>query len=300
MSIVRPKKTIVTCAITGAVTDPNSTPYLPITPEEIATSALEAAEAGAAVVHIHVRDPIKKHGSMDLDLYVKTVELIKKDNKDLLINLTTGSGAHFSIGKQFLHMGEKDSFLYPARIRTEHVLAIKPDFCSIDFNTMNQHDHKVRINHKFIVKEMLEQVQSAGVIPELELFDSGDLRLALEFKSQGLIDSRAIWQFAMGIKYGWDHTVTAVDYARRQLPSDAVWSAFGISKEEMPMVAATWLHGGHVRVGLEDNIYLSKNVLAKSNAELVQKAVRIVEDLGGSIATPTDAREIFQIKKIGP
>jgi len=104
MSIVRPKKTIVTCAITGAVTDPNSTPYLPITPEEIATSALEAAEAGAAVVHIHVRDPIKKHGSMDLDLYVKTVELIKKDNKDLLINLTTGSGAHFSIGKQFLHI----------------------------------------------------------------------------------------------------------------------------------------------------------------------------------------------------
>lgn len=297
MSIVRPKKTIVTCAITGAVTDPNSTPYLPITPEEIATSALEAAEAGASVVHIHVRDPIKKHGSMDLDLYVKTVELIKKDNKDLLINLTTGSGAHFSIGKQFLHLGEKDSFLYPAKIRTQHILEIKPDFCSIDFNTMNQHDHKVRINHKFIVKEMLEQVQSAGVIPELELFDSGDLRLALEFKSQGLIDSRAIWQFAMGIKYGWDHTVTAVDYARRQLPSDAVWSAFGISKEEMPMVAATWLHGGHVRVGLEDNIYLSKNVLAKSNAELVAKAVRIVEDLGGSIATPTDAREIFQIKK---
>jgi uncharacterized protein (DUF849 family) len=293
----RTEKTILTCAITGAVTDPDSTPYLPITPEQIAISALEAAEAGAAVVHVHVRDLVTKRTSHDLDLYTKTIELIRNGNKDLLINLTTGPGAQFSIGQKWLHLGEKDSSLYPAKIRTQHVLALKPDFCSIDFNTMNQHDHKIRVNHKFIIQEMIEQVQSAGVIPELELFDSGDLRLALEFKSQGLIDSRAIWQFAMGIKYGWDHTVTALDYARRQLPLDAVWSAFGISKEEMPMVAATWLHGGHVRVGLEDNIYLSKNVLAKSNAELVTKAVRIIENLGGTIATPADAREIFKIKK---
>lgn len=293
--INRPDKTIITCAVTGAVTDPNATPYLPITPEEIATSSLEAAEAGAAVIHIHVRNPETKLGSMDVDLYVRTVELIKQSNQDVLINLTTGPGAQFSIGKPFMHNGNKDSMLYPAKIRVQHVLEIKPDFCSIDFNTMNQAEHRVRINHKSVVKEMIELIQSVGTRPELELFDSGDLRLAKEFYQAGIIKPGAIWQFAMGIKYGWDHTVEAVDYARRQLPEGAVWSAFGISREQMPMLAATWLHGGHVRVGMEDNIYLEKGVLAKTNAELVSRGRRIIEDLGGTIATPADARQIYKM-----
>jgi uncharacterized protein (DUF849 family) len=293
--ITRPNKTILTCAVTGAVTDPNATPYLPITPEEIATSSLEAAEAGAAVIHIHVRNPETKRGSMDVALYAKTVELIKQSNKDVLINLTTGPGGHFAIGKPLMHVGDKDSMMLPAKMRVRHVLEIKPDFCSIDFNTMNQHDHRVRINHKTVVKEMIELVQSVGTIPELELFDSGDLRLAKEFYQAGIIKPGAIWQFAMGIKYGWDHTVEAVDYARRQLPEGAVWSAFGISKEEMPMLAATWLYGGHVRVGMEDNIYISKGELAKTNSELVIKGRRIVEDLGGTIATPSDARQIYKM-----
>ena len=295
LNMTRFEKTVLTCAITGAVTDPDSTPYLPITPEQIATSAIEAAEAGASVVHIHVRDPATKRPSMDLNLYAQTVEMIRRHNKDLIINLTTGAGAHWSMGTKALHMGEADSFLLSASVRVKHILEIKPDFCSIDFNTMNQHDHRVRINHKNIVREMIQLVQSVGTIPELELFDSGDLRLAKEFQSQGIIEPRAIWQFAMGIKYGWDHTVETVDYARRQLPPGAVWSAFGISRQQMPMVAATWLHGGHVRVGLEDNIYLSRGVLAKTNAELVRKAVRIIEDMGGTMATVQEARQIFGI-----
>jgi uncharacterized protein (DUF849 family) len=293
--INRTEKTILTCAITGGTTDPDSTPYLPITPEEIATSALEAAEAGAAVVHIHVRDLETKRGSMDVDLYAKTVELIKNHNKDLLINLTTGPGAHFSIGAPWLHQGNKDGLLLPAKIRVRHILEIKPDFCSIDFNTMNQHDHKIRLNHKTVIKDMIELVQSVGTIPELELFDSGDLRLAREFYQAGIVQPGAIWQFAMGIKYGWDHTVETVDYARRQLPEGAVWSAFGISREEMPMLAATWLYGGHVRVGMEDNLYIAKGVLAKTNAELVTKCRRIIEDLGGTIATPAVARDIYKM-----
>ena len=287
--------TILTCAVTGSVTDPNATPYLPITPEEIATSSLEAAEAGAAVIHIHVRNPETKRGSMDIDLYARTVELIKQSNRDVLINLTTGPGAHFSIGTPFMHNGNKDSMLYPAKIRVRHILEIKPDFCSIDFNTMNQHDHRVRINHKTVVKEMIELIQSVGTKPELELFDSGDLRLAKEFCQEGIIKPGAIWQFAMGIKYGWDHTVETIDYARRQLPEGAVWSAFGISREQMPMLAATWLYGGHVRVGMEDNIYLSKGQLAKTNAELVTKGRRIIEDLGGTIATTAEARQIYKM-----
>lgn len=295
--INRPQKTILTCAITGSVTDPNSTPYLPITPTQIAESALEAAEAGAAVVHVHVRDPIKRTTSMDTALYVDAVSQIKKHNPDVLINLTTGPGAVFMLGEKILHVGEKTSSLFSARRRTEHITEIKPDICSLDFNCMHQSNGGVRVNHIRVLREMLQYINEAGTMPELECFDSGDVRIAKEFQTEGLISERPLWQFAMGIKYGWDHTPEAVAYARSLLPHDALWSAFGISKEEMPMVAATWLLGGHVRVGLEDNIYLSKGVLAKSNAELVTKGKRIVEDLGGSLANYSEAREILGINK---
>lgn len=291
--ILRPQKTVLTCAITGAGTDPASTPYLPITPEEIAVSALEAAEAGAAVVHLHVRDPETKRPSSRLDLYTEAVERIRKDNSSVLINLTTGPGATFVVGSPILHQGDKSSYLLPAKLRVAHILALKPDICSVDFNTMLQVNGMVRINTRPIIKEMLKAIQDAGTKPELEIFDSGDFRIAQEFVADGTIRGTPLWQFAMGVKYGWDHTFEALDYARRQLQPGALWSAFGISREEMPMVAQTWALGGHVRVGLEDNIYLSKGVLAKSNAELVTKARRIVEDLGGELATYSEARQIY-------
>lgn len=295
--ITRPNKTILTCAITGSVTDPDSTPYLPITPEQIANSALEAADAGAAVVHLHVRDPETRRTSMSTDLYIDVVERIKKFNTEVLINLTTGPGATFVPGKQILHVGEKQSVFMPAKRRTAHITALKPDICSLDFNVMHHAGDSMRVNFRPIIQEMLEIIYAAGTKPELECFDSGDVRLAMDFQKKGLIEERPLWQFAMGIKYGWDHTPEALHYARSMLPHDALWSAFGISKEEMPMVANTWLLGGHVRVGLEDNIYLSKGVLAKTNAELVTKAKRIVEDLGGSLANYDEAREILDIKK---
>jgi uncharacterized protein (DUF849 family) len=295
--ITRPAKTIMTCAITGSVTDPDSTPYLPITPEEIANSGLEAAEAGAAVLHIHVRDLQTRRTSMSTDLYIDVVERIKKSNPDVLINLTTGPGAQFTPGRQILHMGEKQSLFLPAKRRTAHITAIKPDICSLDFNVMHHAGDSMRVNFRPVIQEMLEIIYAAGTKPELECFDSGDVRLATDFQKKGLIEERPLWQFAMGIKYGWDNTPEALAYARNMLPPDALWSAFGISKEEMPMVANTWLLGGHVRVGLEDNIYLSKGVLAKSNAELVTKGRRIVEDLGGTLANYAEAREILGLKK---
>lgn len=292
--ITRPAKTILTCAITGAITDPNSTPYLPITTEQIAESALGAAEAGAAVVHLHVREPGTGRGSMRVEYYIDLVERIKKHNKDLLINLTTGPGAMFVPGRKgILHLGEKESLFCSAKKRVEHVEIIKPDICSLDFNVMHHAADSMRVNFKPILREMAKRIYDAGVKPEIECFDSGDVRIVQDFQKEGLIETNPLWQFAMGVKYGWDNTPEALTYARSMLPPGALWSAFGISREEMPMVANTWLLGGHVRCGMEDNIYLSKNVLAKTNAELVTKARRIIEDLGGELATYAEARSIL-------
>lgn len=295
--INRLEKTIMTCAITGSVTDPDSTPYLPITPEEIANSGIEAANAGASVLHIHVRDLTTRRTSMSTELYIDVVSRIKQSNPDVLINLTTGPGALFFPGKQILQVGDKSSLLLPAKTRVAHIEAIKPDICSLDFNTMHHGGNSIRLNFKPVIIEMLERIKAVGTKPELECFDSGDVRIAQDFQQQGLIEDRPLWQFAMGIKYGWDNTPEALTYARSMLPSGALWSAFGISREEMPMVANTWLLGGHVRVGLEDNIYLSRGVLAKSNAELVTKGRRIIEDLGGTLANPAEAREILGLVK---
>ncbi len=285
--------TIITCAITGAVTSREQTPYLPITPEEIATSSLEAAEAGAAVVHIHVRNPETGHPSIELDLYRDTVDRIRKYNKDVLINLTTGPGAYYMPSSDNLAQGAPSSVLLKPLLRVKHIQAIKPELCSIDFNTMHQAGDGIRINHKRVTREMVRLVQEAGTKPELEIFDSGDFRIAQEFVADGTIKGTPFWQFAMGIKYGWNSTPNALHYAYRELVPGSTWSAFGIGKDEMPILAQTMILGGHVRVGLEDNIYTSKGVLAKSNAELVVMAKEIIKLLGGSVATFSEARKIL-------
>lgn len=289
------KKTIITCAITGAVTSRDKTPYLPVTPEEIATSSLEAAEAGAAIVHIHVRNPETGRPSMDVELYRDTVDRIKKHNTDVLINLTTGPGAFYAPTPGNLAQGAPHSLLLPPDARVKHIQLIKPDLCSIDFNTMHQAEGGIRINHKKVTSRMVQLVQEAGTKPELEIFDSGDFRIAKEFLDDGVIKGTPFWQFAMGIKYGWDATPNALMYAYRDLPHNSVWSAFGIGAQEMPMVAQTMILGGHVRVGLEDNIYTSKGVLAKTNAELVVMAKEIIKLLGGEVASPNEAREILDL-----
>ena len=288
-------KTIITCAVTGAVTRKDQTPYLPITPEEIACSALESAEAGAAIVHLHVRDPNTGKPSMEIDLYRDTVDRIKKRNKDVLINLTTGAGALYIPSKDDLSKGADASLLLHARERVRHIEYIKPDLCSIDFNTMHQADGGIRINHKRIIKSMLEIIQTVGTKPELEIFDSGDFRIAKEFVEDGTIKGSPFWQFATGIKYGWEAGPNTLSYAYNQLPVNSVWSAFAIGKMEMLTVAQAMIMGGHTRVGLEDNIYIKKNVLAKSNAELVKMATNIIDLLGGEIANPYDAREILSL-----
>lgn len=286
-------KTIITCAVTGAGTTREQTPYLPVTPDEIATSALEAAEAGAAVVHIHVRNPETGRPSIDLDLYRDTYDRIKKYNTSVLINFTTGPGAFYIPGQTNLAQGDPASLMLDAVTRVRHIQLLKPDLCSLDFNTMHQAGNGIRINHKRITKEMIKLVQDVGTKPELEIFDSGDFRIAQEFVADGTIRGTPFWQFAMGIKYGWDATPNTLQYAYNQLPPGSLWSAFGIGRAEMPMVAQTMILGGHVRVGLEDNIYASKGKLATTNAELVVMAKSIIKLLGGEIASPDEARQIL-------
>lgn len=290
-------KSVITCAITGAVTSLENTPHLPVTPQQIADSAIDAARAGAAIVHIHVRDPITAKPSMKVEHYKEVVDRIKSQNDDVLINLTTGPGASGPVAQ--LRPGSENFFLKSAQKRAEHIVALKPDICSLDLNTMNRGPGGVTLNTLNTCREIASIVKEAGVKPELEIFDSGDLDIAKQLISEGLIEDPPLWQFAMGIKWGWIASPETLDYARRLLPHGHVWSAFGIGRMEMPIVAQSWIYGGHTRVGLEDNVFLSKGVLAKSNAELVEKAIRIIRDLGGDIATPQEARELYSIKKKG-
>ena len=288
-------KTILTCAVTGGLTKPEMTPYLPITPNQIADSCRGAADAGAAAVHIHVRDPISGSQSMDFDLYAKVVELIRMQNKELIINLTTGPGGRFIPSEDDPKVFAPGTTLCHPLKRVEHIAKLKPDICSLDFNTMNGASDIV-INTPLNVRKMAKVIRDAGVLPELEIFDTGDLNLALDLISDGTLDGPGLFSFVLGVKYGLNADPATLLYLRDQLPLGARWSAFGISRFEFPIVAQAWLYGGHTRVGLEDNIFLKKGVLCQSNAELVTKAKRIIEDLGGELASAVDARAMLGLK----
>lgn len=285
-------KTIITCAITGAWTTLKHNPNLPITPKQIAESALEAAEAGAAVAHIHVRNPETALPSMEFELYKEVVDRIKEKNSELIINLTTGPGGTGSSSVVFDSTG---STFKTAIQRTEHIVNLRPDICSLDFNTMNRGPKHITVNSIPMIREMAKIIRAAEVKPELEIFDSGDLHIAKVLLAEGLIVDPPLWQIATGVKWGWDSSFATLEYAKQLLPTDAIWYAFGVGKWQMPFVALSSISGGHVRVGLEDNVFLEKNVLAKSNAELVEKAVRIIRDTGNHVATIEEAREILKL-----
>ncbi|WP_423762440.1 3-keto-5-aminohexanoate cleavage protein [Burkholderia sp. NLJ2] len=284
------RKTIITCAVTGNITRPDQHPGLPVTPEQIANASLEAAQAGAAVVHIHVRDPATGRPSMDVDLYRDVMARIRAVDRELIINLTTGPGGRFIPSDEDPKVAAPGTTLLPPEKRVEHILALKPDICSLDLNTMNS-GAEVVINTPKNVTRMAEAIRRAGVKPELEIFDSGDIHLARDLIAGGVLDGPGLWTFVSGVKYGFAASPETLLYARSLLPPGAIWSAFGIGRFEFPIVAQAWLAGGHVRVGLEDNIYIEKGVLAESNAALVARAREIVTLLGGEIATSRDARE---------
>lgn len=287
--------TIISCAITGNITTVESTPYLPVTPEQIATSSLEAVRAGAAIIHIHVRHPDGRP-SMELQHYREVVDRLRAADEDVIVNLTTGPGQRFIPSEADPSVAAPGTTLMVPERRVQHILELRPELCSLDFNTMYS-GSSVVINTPRNLGIMAEMIRDAGVRPELEVFDSGDIQLANQFIQEGRLDAPALFQIVLGVRYGAIATTETLAYMKSLLPAGSHWAAFGIGRWEFPMLAQAFLLGGHVRVGLEDNIYLEKGVLAEGNAELVRKAVRIVKDLGGSIATPAETREILGLKR---
>jgi uncharacterized protein (DUF849 family) len=287
--------TILTCAVTGNLTKPEQTPYLPITPSQIAEASLEAAEAGAAAVHIHVRDPKTGAPSMDVELYGRVVESLRRHRPELIVNLTTGPGGRFVPSDDDPRVaGPGTSLLAPER-RVEHIAALRPDICSLDLNTMNSGDQVV-MNTPKNVRRMAKVIRDAGVVPELECFDTGDLVLAKALIEDGTLQGPGLYTIVMGVRYALPFSPAAMALANSLLPAGAAWSAFAVGKHAFQAVAQAWLLGGHVRIGLEDTIYLERGVLAASNAQLVSKARRIVEDLGGRLATSSEARAIWGLR----
>ncbi len=285
-------KVFITCAITGNLTLPEQTPYLPITPEEIANSALGAAEMGAAIVHLHVREPGSGNPSMEIAYYQDVVERIRARNKDVILNITTGPGGRFVPSDEDPKVAGPGTTLLAPEKRVEHIALLKPEICTLDLNTMNS-GGQVVINTPKNVRRMAKVINEAGVKPEIELFDSGDIALMHDLIKDGTLKGPVLTSFVMGVSYGFQPSPETVLYARSLLPGDAHFTAIGIGRHAFTSVAQSYLAGGHVRVGLEDGVYLSRGVLAESNAVLVEKARRMVEDLGGQIATARETRAML-------
>lgn len=285
-------KVFITCAVTGNLTTPEQTPHLPITPAEIVESSLAAAEAGAAIVHVHVRDPATGRPSMELDLYRETMDGIRRAAPQLIVNLTTGPGGRFVPSDDDPKVAGPGTTLLPPEKRVEHIAALRPEICTLDLNTMWS-GSAVVMNTPANVRRMAAVMRQAGSLPEIELFDSGDVALMRDLLRDGTLAGPILTSFVTGVRYGFQASPETVLYARSLLPEAAHFTAIGTGRHAFPTVALSYLTGGHVRVGLEDAVNLSRGVLAPSNAAMVEKARRIVEDLGGQIASPREARDII-------
>ena len=289
-----PDKIFITCAVTGNLTIREHTPHLPITPAEIAASALEAAEAGAAIAHIHVRHPKTGAPSMELAYYREVVERIRERNERLILNLTTGLGGRYIPSEDDPSVAAPGTTLTVPERRVAHVAALRPEICTLDLNTMVS-GGEVVINTPRTIARMAGVIRAAGVLPELEVFDSGDIRIAHELIGQGVLEGPGLYSIVLGIRYGFPASPEALLYARNLLPAGAVWTGFAVSRQSYPAVAWAATMGGHVRVGLEDNIYLARGRLAPSNAALVERARQLVELLGGTVATAAETRELLSL-----
>jgi len=287
-------KTIITCAVTGNLVRPDQHPGLPVTPEQIARAAIDAGRAGAAIAHIHVRDPRTGAPSIAMPLFREVIERIRDSGSDILINLSTGEGGRFSPSEDEPRLaGPGTTLIHPLK-RVEHVVELKPDLCSLDFNTMNSGANVV-INTPVNVRKMAASIIEAGVKPELEVFDSGDIHMAADMIAQGLLPGRPFFQIVTGVKYGCTPTPETLAYMKSILPAGARWSAFGIGRDEFPVLAMAYTLGGHVRVGMEDNIYIRRGELVRDNAQLVEQAVRLLDILGAEPASPAEARAILEL-----
>jgi uncharacterized protein (DUF849 family) len=286
-------KLIITVAIIGGITTREKTPYPPMTPQEIAESAIESYHAGAAVCHIHVRDPKTHASSMKFELFKEVYERIR-EKCDMVINLSTGSGGRLLYDTKSTSWNTCE--LKSAEERVEHVLKLKPDLCSLDVGTLN-FGVRVFLNLVPIVEKMAGLIKEAGIKPELEVFDIGHIRIAKNLILRGLVQNPPLFQLCLGIPWGIEATTENMVYMRNNLPDDTLWYAFAIGAQHFQMATASMINGGHARVGFEDNLYLKKNVLAKSNAEMVRKVVEIANLMDREVATAKEARQILGVEK---
>lgn len=291
------RKVIITCAVTGGQQFNPAHPSFPITPEEIANSALEAAAAGATIVHCHVRDTETKLGVRSTAKFREVVTNIRDSGVDLLINLTGGDGGFLLPDPMDETKPLPGTDVVPWQERVEHIVSLRPDIASLDVTTANQADgagEYVYLNTPYTLRNMARAMIEAGVRPELECFQGGDILFARELIEHGYVTGKPMFQFVLGIKWAEPPTPESIIHMRSLLPSGCEWTAMSIAQNQFPAAAQSVLAGGHVRVGLEDNLYLERGVFA-TNGELVERAVRIIRDLGCEVATADEARQILEL-----
>ncbi|MCY7299798.1 MAG: 3-keto-5-aminohexanoate cleavage protein [Ilumatobacteraceae bacterium] len=290
----------ITCAVTGAGDTTGKSPHVPVTPQQIAESAIEAAKAGAAVVHIHVRDPQTGKGSRDTALYAEVVERVRSADVDVVVNLTAGMGGDLVLGgdEEVLPPNADVTDMAGATERLDHVRAILPEICTLDCGTMNfaSGGDYIMVNTPGVLRSMAKQVQALGVRPELEVFDTGHLVQVKELIKDRLLDNPVMIQLCMGIAYGAPDDPTTFMAMVNNLPNDCVFSGFSISRMQLPFVAMAALAGGNVRVGLEDNLYAGPGELA-TNARLVEKARNILENMNVRVMSAQAVRDKLNLVK---
>ena len=294
-------KVFITCAITGSGSSQDRSPHVPRSPKEIAESAIAAAKAGAAIVHCHVRDPETGVPSRDLKLYREVTDRVRDSEVDMVLNLTAGMGGDMVFGSPDRPLPLSNSTdMASAEERVAHIAECLPEICTLDCGTMNfaEADY-VMTNTPGMLEAMGSMMESLGVKPEIEAFDTGHLWLAKNLVEKGILKSPALVQLCMGIPWGAPDDLNTFMAMVNNVPNDWNWSAFSIGRNELPYVAASVLAGGNVRVGLEDNLWLAKGQLA-TNEALVERAVIIIEAMGSSIMTPEETREKLNLVKRSP
>jgi uncharacterized protein (DUF849 family) len=291
----------ITCAVTGSGDTVAKSDKVPVTPDQIAADCIAAAEAGAAIVHIHVRDPLTGKGARHPDLYAEVVEQVRNSDVDVVLNLTAGMGGDLTFGsvEQPLPPSDDGTDMAGATERLEHVARLRPEICTLDCGTMNfgEGDY-IMTNSTATLKEMARQIQALGVRPEIEAFDTGHLWQAKALAAEGLIDEPAMIQLCMGVPWGAPPDLNTFMAMVNNVPPDWTWSAFSLGRRQMEYVALAAIAGGNIRVGLEDNLYLGRGQMA-TNADLVRRAVEILDRLGYAVKGPDEVRDQLQLTKHG-
>ena len=289
----------ITCAVTGSGNTVDKSDKVPVTPEQIAAECISAAKAGAAVVHIHVRDPITGMGSRDLALYTEVVERVRDADVDVVLNLTTGMGGDLTLGsaERPLPLAEVGTDMAGATERLEHIAALRPEICTLDCGTMNfgEGDY-IMTNSTAMLREMARQITGLGVRAEIEVFDTGHLWQAKSLVDEGLIATPVMVQLCMGVPWGAPPDVNTFMAMVNNIPDDWTWSAFSLGRRQMEYVALAAIAGGNIRVGLEDNLYLGRGQLA-TNGDLVTRAVEILDRLGVGIKSAAEVRDDLSLTK---